>query len=430
MALGRIIDRLRRSNREQRKLLLSLGTHVGTRIPGAVGVLWFLPLLYADLGTADYSKLLTALALGGAAGFLSGGFNYAGRRLIGEAYSVLDRKDEADSFASLVVANLLAQCVMLAAIGVYCWMQGASIGVFITAIIPVSTQFIAQFDDVRAAYNELYISSTILIILQTVIYAIGIMVPATRQNMVLGALVMMGPYMLSSLLSLVLLLRSRPYLLRGRPRRVRLVMQQGTMFAMADGLIMAALSLSVVWFHTVASAEASAYYATIVRLFQTFLAPIVMVLFPLSSYIRLFWKDKTNAQRQFYTKSALWLGLGYGAVVTIALLILSRLYVVWLLHLTVLGDLLQVLPIFCLFGAIVAYKSYSQIAYIVFHETAHLSAWTAMAVGIAITIGVAANFAVEPLSAISIYAMIASLSMVFVLFWNVARFMLLLSHNV
>ena len=37
------------------------------------------------------------------------------------------------------------------------------------------------------------------------------------------------------------------------------------------------------------------------------------------------------------------------------------------------------------------------------------------------TIGVAANFAVEPLSAISIYAMIASLSMVFVLFWNVAR---------
>ena len=263
MALGRIIDRLRRSNREQRKLLFSLGAHVGTRIPGAVGVLWFLPLLYADLGTADYSKLLTALALGGAAGFLSGGFNYAGRRLIGEAYSVLDRKDEADSFASLVVANLLAQCVMLAAIGVYCWVQGASIAVFITAIIPVCTQFIAQFDDVRAAYNELYISSTILIILQTVIYAIGIMVPATRQNMVLGALVMMGPYMLSSLLSLVLLLRSRPNLLRGRPRRVRLVMQQGTMFAMADGLIMAALSLSVVWFHTVASAEASAYYATI-----------------------------------------------------------------------------------------------------------------------------------------------------------------------
>ena len=57
--------------------------------------------------------------------------------------------------------------------------------------------------------------------------------------------------------------------------------------------------------------------------------------------------DKTNAQRQLYTKSALWLGLGYGAVVTIALLILSRLYVVWLLHLTVPGDLLQVLPIFC-----------------------------------------------------------------------------------
>ena len=62
-----------RATTEQRKLALSLATNFATRIPGAVGVLWFLPLLRYGLGTDPYSALLAALALGNSASALRGG---------------------------------------------------------------------------------------------------------------------------------------------------------------------------------------------------------------------------------------------------------------------------------------------------------------------------------------------------------------------
>ena len=51
-----MIALLRRADREQRKLLFSLGTSFLTRIPGLIGVLWFLPLLRFGLGTDDYAN--------------------------------------------------------------------------------------------------------------------------------------------------------------------------------------------------------------------------------------------------------------------------------------------------------------------------------------------------------------------------------------
>jgi hypothetical protein len=95
-----VIARLRRANREQRKLLFSVGTNFLTRIPGAVGLLWLLPLLRFGLGTDDYANLLASMALASAAAFQPGGFNLIGRRLIGEAYSNSDRAGEADAFPS------------------------------------------------------------------------------------------------------------------------------------------------------------------------------------------------------------------------------------------------------------------------------------------------------------------------------------------
>ena len=116
---------LRRTNLEQRKLIFSLGANFLTRVPGAIGLLWFLPLLRFGLGTDDYANLLTSMALGSAAAFLSGGFSVVGRRLIGEAYSGGDRAGEADGFASLVVANVAALSVALAIIAAYCLARGA-----------------------------------------------------------------------------------------------------------------------------------------------------------------------------------------------------------------------------------------------------------------------------------------------------------------
>jgi hypothetical protein len=417
-----LIARLRRANREQRKLLFSLGTNFLTRIPGAIGVLWFLPLLRFGLGTDDYVDLLTSGALGAAAGFLCGGFSLVGRRLIGEAYSDGDRAGEADGFASLVVANVVALSFALSIIGVYCWVRGASTAFLVVSTLPALGMFLNTFDNVRSAYNEHYVTATLLIVIQSTAYTVGFLVLATRHSLVLGALVLQGPYLLASLITFALLLRNRPYLIGGRPVAVWHVARQGTMLAMADGFLMATLSLSVVWLQTTAGATTSAWFATMVRLFQVFLVPVVLLLIPMSSYIRILWNGKSVAQQQALAKATLSIGLGYGAIVAVALLVASRLYVGFLLQLPAPGDLLQVLPSFLLFGAIVAYKSYSSVAYLVLDEPGHLSFWTASAVGAAVALGAAASFAVDPLSAINVYALAAGLSIILVLFWNAVRF--------
>ena len=109
-------------------------------------------------------------------------------------------------------------------------------------------------------------------------------------------------------------------------------------------------------------------------------------------------------------------------LVATALFLASHLYVGLLLHLPTPGGLLEVLPVFLLFGAIVAYKSYSSIAYMVLEDFAYLSTWTTIVVALAVALGVAASFRVEPLSTIVVYASAAGASIIAVLFWNAARF--------
>ena len=422
--------RLRGANREQLKLLFSIGTNFLTRIPGAIGVLWFLPLLRFGLGTDDYTNLLAAMALGSAAGFLFGGFSVVGRRLIGEAFANSDRAGEANGFVSLLVANAMACCLALLIIAAYCWMRGNSTGFLVVSTLSTFGLFLTTFDNVRSAYNEHYVTATLQFILQVTCYTVGFLVPATRQSLVHGALVLQSHYMLASLITLGLLLRDRPYLLSGRAIDIWPVARQGTMLAIADGFMMATLSLSVVWLQTSASSTTSAWFATMVRLFQTFLVPVMLLLTPLSSYIRILWNGKSVAQQQAFAKATLFIGLCYGAIVAVALLFVSRFYVGLVLHLPAPGDLFRVLPSFLLFGAIVAYKSYSSVAYLVLDEPVHLSLWTAAAVCAAVALGIAASFAVNPLSAINVYALAAGLSIIVVLFWNAARFIRLSSMNV
>src|ERR1700730_5538343 len=130
------------------------------------------------------------MALGSASAFLSGGFSVVGRRLIGEAYSGDDRAGEADGFASLVVANVAALSVALAIIAAYCWVRGAGTVVLIVSTFPAFLVFLNTFDNVRLAYNEQYVTATLLIILQVAGYALGFLVPPPPQSLVLGALVL------------------------------------------------------------------------------------------------------------------------------------------------------------------------------------------------------------------------------------------------
>jgi hypothetical protein len=421
---------LRRANREQWKLLLSLGTNFLTRVPGAIGILWFLPLLRFGLGTADYASLLTSMALGSAAAFLCGGFSLVGRRLIGQAYSLGNRAGEADAFVSLFVANGTALGLALVVIAAFCWARSADSAVLVVSTFPAFALFLNTFDNVRSAYNEHYVTATLLIIFQSTIYAIGFFLPATRHSLVLGALVLQSPYILASVITFALLLHDKPYLTGGRPAAVWCVIRQGTILSMADGFLMATVSLSVVWLQATASATTSAWFATIVRLFQTFLVPVILVLVPLSSYIRILWNSKSVAQRQGLAKATLLIGLSYGALIAVVLFIASRVYVGFLLQLPEPeGGLWQILPSFLLFGAIIAYKSYSSVAYLVLDEPMHLSTWTTVSVSMAVALAAVASYAVSPFGTVNVYALVTGLSITVVLFWNAVRFIRLSQHT-
>ncbi|WP_428535371.1 hypothetical protein [Rhodopila sp.] len=417
-----MINRLRRANTEQRKLLFSLGTNFATRIPGSIGVLFFLPLIRSGLGTEDYARLLAASALGIAATFLSGGFNVVGRRLVGEAYAAGDRRGEAAAFASLSVANGASVLFAFAVIIIYCLAVGAGVAYLLAAALPVVAAFFNTFDNVRSAYNEHYVTATLLILLQVIAYTIGFLVPFTRQNLVVSGFVLTSPYLFASLFSVVLLLRKRSYLTGGSWDYTWRIIREGTVYALADGLLTTTLSLAVVWLETVASAQTSAWFATLVRLFQIFLVPVILLLIPLSSYIRVVWNTSGPAKQQAFASITLLMGLGYGALVGVALLFVSRLYIGGVLHLPAPDNLLHVLPCFVLFAAIVAYRTYSSIAYLVLDDSSHLSWWTTFAVITAVIVAAASSLEIDALGAINIYAFLAGLLMIGVLFWNMTRF--------
>lgn len=403
---------------QKRKLLLSVGTSFLTRIPGAIGLLWFLPLLRFSLGTDTYANMLSAMALGSAATFLAGGFHLFGRRLIGEAYARGDRHAEADAFISTLVVNAIAFCIALGIVSIYCWVSHATTTYWIVAVYSVLQMSMQMFDNVRTAYNENYITAILLIVFQTIAYTIGFSIPATREHVILATLVLGGPYLMTSFVTCAMLVRDKAHLFSGSPIAVGVVARRGIMQAIADGFLFATLSLSVVWLQMTADADTSAWFATIVRLFQTFLMPISLVMMPLSSYIRLRWNVKSITQQQTYTKVTVGIGVVYGIVVSLALFLASQLYVSRLLHLPVPHDV----SMFFLFGVIVAYKSYSSVAYIVLDETIHLTTWITIAVGCGVTVGAVSSLAFNPLGAIDSYAVAAGLSILFVMLWNASRF--------
>ena len=413
---------VRRMTGEQRKLFLSLGTNVLTRIPGVVGLLWFLPLLRFGLGTDDYSSLLGWLALGTGASFLAGGFNTVGRRLIGEAYANEDRVGEANGFVSLIVSNVIALGFALVIIGTYWWLRGGSVTLLVVCALPALMAFLNMLDTVRAAYNEHYVTALLQFGLQISIYTIGFLVPAASHTLIPAALVLLGHYIIASIVTGGLICARRPYLFTGLPVSTWRIAREGTMLAVAEGSLMATISLSVVWLQASASAATSAWFATLVRLFQTFLVPVILLLYPLSSYIRILWNRKTIAQQRAMMKVTLGLGLGYGAMIAVAMVIASQLYIQGMLHLPPPEQYFQLVPIFILFGAIVAFRAYSAIAFVVLEETSHLSMWTTAAVGVAVAFAAAASLITAPLAVVNVYALVAGLSITIVVIWSAARF--------
>lgn len=417
-----MITRLRSLNRQQRQLLLSLFANFATRVPGLAGVLFFLPRLKAQIGLEPFATVMAAIALGGIATFVMGGIGYVARRLVGDAFSRHDTAAEADAVRGILDVALMAALLCSLGIVGYGLLRGSSAVFYAGALASAVAVLVQQQDGVRAAYNEHYVTAIIQVILQAVTYAVVLLVlPRSAYSALLGVAVITGPMIATSLLSLADLLRRRRYLLHGRPHLRRQIVREGVMIGFGEGLLMASLGFVILYLDFVGAVAASAWYATTLRLFTVVLVPVVLILAPLSSYIRLIWNGCTPVRQQIIIFATLIVSLIYSLFVGGAMIVLSRLYVGGTMHIAEPGSPAQTLAIFAMFTAVVVFKSYASVAFVVL-DSRRVSLSAMIGTLAALSVGVAAMPWLRPIGAVSAFALALTITIVAITVADAMRF--------
>jgi len=408
------------SNVEQRKLILSLIANLGTRIPGLAGLLFLIPLFRYGLGVVEYESLLASIALGTVGGFLLNGFSLIGRRAIGEAYARRDQVAEAQIFRNLASISLIALLLSIVVIILYSRFFDVSINPYI-ASMTMFLLFTNMFDNVRAAYNEHYVTAFFLLSFQIIMYALAIFVAIFQKNLILAALVLQGPGICASIIALILLIVKRPYLLRRGPIAIGSMIRSGMLLSLADGMLLFMLNVLVVVIAAAAAPTTSAWFATLVRLFSSLLIPAVLLLTPLASYIRIIWVGKTARQKVFIINCAFASSVIYSALITAGLPLLSYFYIQKLLNLPEISSHLGVISIYTLMAAIVIYRVFSSIAYMVLNSQ-RISYGIILSLLGAIAISGLAAFMLAWLSVIYVFCFALGIGVIISLLWNLIVF--------
>jgi hypothetical protein len=388
-------------NRERRRLLASLFFNFAAKVPGIAAVFVILPLISRSLGTREYGELLSALALGSSFTLPFGGINAVGRRLLSAAVGKGDKKEQADVFVtntvSVAAAGLIGSVIMIISTG-KTWSNPVLIAV---CLLPVLAGIFNVFDNIRASYNEHYVTAALQLVFQTIVYAGIYWIGMARGALLLGGLVIQSPMLLASMATMALLLVQRPYLLRGRVTNLVGVAIPAMGVTLADGSLTLLLNFSIYWLQTTRSPEFSAWVGTIVRLFQSFMSPAILVLFPITTYISTRWAQFSVDRRLRLHKWFLVLGCGYGLLVGAIMAIGGPFYIDRMFKLTTLGDTLDVICISLFLAAVVAQKAYTMLLYAV-AEARLVSFGTAIVAGAATTVAGLASLWLPPMRALDV----------------------------
>jgi hypothetical protein len=388
-------------NRERRRLLASLFFNFAAKVPGIAAVFVILPLISRSLGTREYGELLSALALGSSFTLPFGGINAVGRRLLSAAVGEGDKKQQADVFVTNAVlvaaAGLIGSVIMIIATG-KSWSSPVLIAV---CLLPVLAGIFNVFDNIRASYNEHYVTAALQLVFQTIVYAGIYWVGMSPGAVLLGGLVIQSPMLLASMATVSLLLVQRPYLLRGRVTNLVGVAVPATGVTLADGSLTLLLNLSIYWLQTTRSPEFAAWVGTIVRLFQSFMSPAILVLFPITTYISIRWRQFSIDRQLLLHKWFLVLGCGYGLLVGSIMSIGGPFYVDRMFKLTARGDRIDVIAISLFLAAVVAQKAYTMLLYAI-AEARLVSFGTAVVAVVATLTAGISSFWLPPMRALDV----------------------------
>ena len=383
------------------QLAASLAFNVIAKAPGLVAAFVILPLVSRSLGTSAYGEMLSALALGAVFTLPYGGINAVGRRLLASAFGAGDKSRQANVFVTSTTLNalvMLLAALILSAGAAHSWSRPVFL---VIALLPVIGGFLNVFDNTRASFNEHYVTAVLQLIVQILIYGGVYLIGLSPGAIVAAGLTLQSPYALASILTMIALLLKRPYLLRGRIEGVSAMLLPAVGVMMADGSLGLLLNLSVYWLTLAGQSPMSAWLGTFTRLFSSFMSPVLLIFFPLTTYISMRWGTVSIQRRLLLHRLFILTGFGYGAIVGVAMAFLGPLYIERMFRLSLHGDRLDVLALSLFLGAIIAQKTYTMLLYAV-AEARFVSYGTALAAATAIAAAAVSAVWLPPMRTIDV----------------------------
>lgn len=283
----------------RRRFALSFALSVLARIPGLLGLVFILPALQRNLGVELYGTILSGFALGSILCLPFTGISYTARRLIGEAACTGTWKDEANIFCqSTSTAAILFFIFSFFSMTYLTFFPISNTFIFSTACLStLLIGFFSLYDNVRVGYNDYYVSSALQFFMQSIIYSGTVLYFYDAIGPFSAILIVCGPYLLASGMSLVLLLFQRSYLLSGERRPSWRLLKDATAITGADASVSFALNMSVIGATYFGGLVFAGWYGTIARVFQSLFQAALTIVLPLAGHLRVRWSDLEPGRR-------------------------------------------------------------------------------------------------------------------------------------
>ena len=350
------------ATKARKQLVWSLVFNFVAKLPGLISVFIILPEISRSLGSEDYGRLLAAIGLGTSFCFPLEGLKTVGRRQLAMAYGAKDRTKQAQVFMTVVFSAFSISVLLMLIVSGFSTSSWPTSVFVIVSLFPIIGSFLNTFDSIRAAFNEHYITAKFQLWSQLALYGLVILIGIPVGAIFLSGVVMQ-PYAIASLATMLFLIFQRKYLLFGKIKGVLSFFRASIAVTLSNGIMTSLMGYTIYWLSQYYSADYAAWVGTIYRLFTTFVSPLMLVLFPLTSFISIHWADLSLKRKQQTHYVFILFGLGFGAFISCLIGFAGPVYIEYMFDLPVKGSMWDVVALSLFLGAIVAQKIYTMLIY-------------------------------------------------------------------
>lgn len=395
-------------NPERLRLLASIGFNLIAKLPSIASLLFILPIISHGLGPSLYGEFLAMLALGTMCTLFFGGINTVTRRRLSFAHASGDIPRECAVVSSAISAAAIIVLIAGAAVGLIATLTASSPSLVVVALTPLAAAFANTFDNIRAAYNQHYITAILQTIAQCVIFGFAFYSGVGPSAVIFSALVLYLPYISASICTFIALKYERPELRFVLPTDLRETFKAAAYVVLADGATTSALNASLYGLGALGATEGAAWYGTLMRAFQTLLAPVLLILLPMTSFVAIRWANWEATTRRKAIGAVGLIALLYGCFVGLSVAIGGNYYLQFFFPWVPVASSDALACVGFFFGTIIAQKIYVQLIYSV-DEARGLSLTISASVFVGLLAGIASSAWVAPLYSLEVFAIATSI---------------------